>query len=162
MMAAQKADVTIYPVTFSPALTPYTAKAPHFCDPPAPEFKCKNCDRTCGLCAKQCYRDDGQRHEPPALGGGDLIAVLVEMKRLADTDLAAALAQSSGGMTTSFLRKEGLEKALEAIGADLREQYLVSFQPDANSTAGFHAIRVEVKGRPELVVRARAGYWKTE
>jgi hypothetical protein len=84
------------------------------------------------------------------------------MKRLADTDLAAALAQSSGGMTTSFLRKEGLEKALEAIGADLHEQYLVSFQPDANSTAGFHAIRVEVKGRPELVVRARAGYWKTE
>jgi hypothetical protein len=84
------------------------------------------------------------------------------MKRLADTDLAALFARSSGGMTTGFLRKEGLEKALQSIGTDLHAQYLLSFQPDANAVAEFHTIRVEVKGRPELVVRTRAGYWKTE
>ncbi len=162
--AAQKANVTIYPVTFSPSLTPYTAKALSYCDPPGPEKKCKNCDRTCGMCGRQCYRDDGKQHTPPPPMGeysGGLLAVLVEMKRLADTNLAAAFAQSSGGMALSFLRNEGLEKALESIGADLHGQYLVSFQPDANAAAGFHTIRVEVKDRPDLVVRTRAGYWKT-
>jgi VWFA-related protein len=163
--AAQKANVTIYPVTFSPSSQGYTTKALHFCDPPGPEKKCKNCDRTCGMCARQCFRDDGKQHDPPPPADQkdmNLLAIFVEMKRLADTDLAAAFARSSGGMTTTFLRKDGLEKALESIGADLHAQYLVSFQPDANAIAGFHAIRVEVKGRPELVVRTRPGYWKTE
>jgi hypothetical protein len=64
-------------------------------------------------------------------------------------------------MENGFLRKEGLEKALERIGNDLHTQYLLSFQPDVNAAPGFHKIRVEVKGRPDLVVRTRAGYWKT-
>jgi VWFA-related protein len=162
---SQKANVTIYPVTFSPSSQGYTTKALHFCDPPAPAFKCKNCDRTCGMCARQCFRDDGKQHAPPPPADQkdmNLLAAIIELKRLADTDLAGAFARSSGGMTTTFLRKDGLEKALESIGADLHAQYLVSFQPDANAAAGFHTIRVEVKDRPELVVRTRAGYWKTE
>jgi VWFA-related protein len=163
LAALQRANVTLYPVTFSPSLTPYSTKALSYCDPPGPEKKCKNCDRTCGMCARQCYRDDGKQHDPPPVpgeSGTNLLAALFELKRLADTDLAAAFARSSGGMSTGFLRKEGLEKALQSIGADLHAQYLVTFQPDAQSVAGFHTIRVEVKGRPELVVRTRSGYWK--
>ena len=169
--AAQKANVTIYPVTFSPSLTPYTTKAARYCDPPpAPRLdkvvrKCRDCARECGMCARQCYRDDDDPPElSPSVGQPDmnLLAIFVEMKRLAQTDLAEAFARSSGGMVTTFLRKEGLEKALENIGADLHDQYLLSFQPDANAAAGFHSIRVEVKGRPELVVRTRPGYWKAD
>jgi VWFA-related protein len=161
---AEKANVTIYPVTFSPSLTPYTTKALRECDPPGPEKKCKNCDRTCGMCARQCYRSDGKQHDPPTMPGDsgmNLLAALVELKRLADTDLAAAFARSTGGMPTGFLRKQGLEKALERIGSDLHTQYMLSFQPDAETPAGFHSIRVEVKGKPDLVVRARSGYWKS-
>ena len=166
---AQRANVTIYPVTFSPSLTPYTTRAPRFCDPPPSprldkdERKCKDCDRECGMCARQCFRTDDKQHElPPSMeqNGMNLLAVFVELKRLAQIDLAGLYAKSSGGMVTSFLRKEGLEKALENIGADLHSQYLLSFQPDANAAAGFHYIRVEVKDRPELVVRTRPGYWK--
>lgn len=161
--AASKANLTVYPVTFSPSLTPYTVKALHECDPPGPEKKCNNCDRTCGMCARQCYRDDGNQHEPPPMPGGsgmNLLAGIVELKRLADTDLAAALARSTGGMPAGFLKKQGLENALEEIGRDLHAQYLLSFQPAPDAPAGFHAIRVEVKGRPDLTIRARSGYWK--
>jgi hypothetical protein len=39
---------------------------------------------------------------------------------------------------------------------------MVSFQP-ARDTAGlYHALRAEVKGRPELQVRTRAGYWQIQ
>jgi VWFA-related protein len=167
--AAQKANITIYPVTFSPSFTPYTAKAPTYCNPPPqPRLdkdvrKCRDCSRECGMCARQCFRDEDDPPELPPAGPPDmnLLAVFVELKRLAQTNLASAFANSSGGVETGFLRKEGLEKALEKIGTDLHTQYLISFQPDANSIAGFHKIRVEVRGRPELVVRTRPGYWKT-
>jgi VWFA-related protein len=162
--AALKANVTIYAVSFSPMLTPFTTKAPHNCDP---EKKCRNCDRTCGMCARQCYRDDGKAHAPPPryeeMQVG-LLAVLVksvsEAVRLADTDLAAAFAQACGGTAAAFLTKDGLEKTLNRIGEDLHNQYMISFQPDANAPPGFHEIRVEVKDRPDLTVRTRAGYWK--
>jgi hypothetical protein len=38
----------------------------------------------------------------------------------------------------------------------------VSFQPPPATEAGFHTIRVVVKGRPELNVRTRAGYWSVQ
>ena len=166
--AAQRANVTVYPVTFSPSFTPYTAKAGRFCDPPPqPRLdkevrKCIDCSRQCGMCARQCFRDADKPPElVPDTPDMNLLAIFGAIKRLSQTNLAAAFATSSGGMETGFLRKEGLEKALEKIGDDLHTQYLLSFQPDANTAAGFHKIRVEVKGRPELVVRTRAGYWKT-
>ena len=118
------------------------------------------------MCARQCYRDDGKPHDPPpryeeaSTGGLDFIGIAMELARLAKTDLTEAFAKSSGGMSAGFLKKAGLEKALERIGADLHNQYLISFQPEEGAAPGFHTIRVEVKGRPELVVRARAGYWK--
>jgi hypothetical protein len=62
-------------------------------------------------------------------------------------------------MSAAFLTKDGLEKTMERIGEDLHNQYLVSFQPE-DGPVGFHGIRMEVKRRPDLVVRARAGYWK--
>lgn len=161
---ALKANVTIYAVSFSPMLTPFTTKAPHNCDP---EKKCRNCDRTCGMCARQCYRDDGKVHDPPPRyeeNQAGLLAVLVkavaEAVRLSDTDLAAAFAQACGGTSAAFLTKDGLEKTLNRIGEDLHTQYMISFQPDASAAPGFHEIRVEVKDRPELTVRTRAGYWK--
>lgn len=162
--AASKSNITVYPVTFSPSLSPYTTQALKECDPPGPEKKCKDCDRTCGMCARQCYRDDGKQHDPPPMpgeSGMNLLAAIVELKRLADTDLAAAFARSTGGMPAGFLKKQGLENALEDIGRDLHAQYLLSFQPEPEAQAGFHAIRVEVKGRPDLTIRARSGYWKS-
>jgi hypothetical protein len=36
--------------------------------------------------------------------------------------------------------------------------YVLSFRPTA-PTPGLHALHVEVKGRPDLVVRARTEYW---
>jgi hypothetical protein len=148
--------------------TPYSTKALKFCDPPAPTFKCRNCDRTCGMCAKQCYRNDGKHHDPPpgyeTAAQPNLLAILIkagmEAAKLAQTDLSEAFAKSSGGTSAAFITKDGLEKTLERIGEDLHNQYLISFQPDESAAPGFHAIRVAVKGRPELTVRTRAGYWK--
>jgi len=164
--AAQRSNVMIYAVSFSAMKTPFTTRAVSYCDPPNEEKKCSHCDRTCGMCARQCYRDDGKHHDPPpryeeaSTGGLGIFGIAVELARLAQTDLTEAFAKSSGGMSAGFLKKAGLEKALERIGADLHNQYLISFQPEEGAAPGFHTIRVEVKGRPELLVRARAGYWK--
>ena len=158
---ALKANVTIYAVSFSPAWSPFTTKAPHNCDP----YKnCRNCDRTCGMCARQCYRDDGKSHAPPPRYDqpetGGLLAGLIELARLSDIDLTAAFAQSCGGTSAAFLTKNGLEKTFARIGEDLHTQYMISFQPDASAAAGFHEIRVEVRDRKDVTVRTRAGYWK--
>jgi VWFA-related protein len=165
IIAAQRANITIYTVSFSPMFTPYTTKALSYCDP---DKKCRHCDRTCGMCARQCFKDDGKYHAPPPRyeeqANASLLAILVkagiEIARSAQTDLAETFAKLSGGTTAAVLTKDGLEKTLQRVGEDLHNQYLISFQPDEAAVAGFHTIRIEVRSRPELVVRARAGYWK--
>jgi len=45
------------------------------------------------------------------------------------------------------------------VGEEVHRQYILSFQPKNTEPGKYHAIRVAVKGRPELQVKSREGYW---
>jgi len=64
----------------------------------------------------------------------------------------------SGGKEYSFMTQKGLEQAVSKIGEDLHSQYLLTYVPDNQDEAGFHAIRVEVN-KPDLRIQTRDGYY---
>jgi VWFA-related protein len=93
---------------------------------------------------------------------GNLLNVFGEARQRAKADAASELTRVTGGRVVHYLTKHSLEDALQAIGAEIHRQYLVSFHPPGGSAGEYHAIRIEVKGRPELAVRSRAGYWSVQ
>ena len=74
--------------------------------------------------------------------------------------LAAELAVVSGGRSFLLRDARALDETFTAIARELRYQYLLGYTPlrPAGPGAEWRSIRVTVKGRPELRVRARDGY----
>jgi VWFA-related protein len=66
--------------------------------------------------------------------------------------------QFTDGREYAFITQADLEKALAAIGNEIRSQYLLSYTPNNKMEGGFHKIQVIVN-RPNLKVRTRPGYW---
>jgi VWFA-related protein len=64
----------------------------------------------------------------------------------------------TGGREYSFLNYRDLEKAVAGMGAEIHNQYLLSYSPSNLSEAGYHEIEVRVR-RGGLSIRARPGYW---
>lgn len=64
----------------------------------------------------------------------------------------------SGGSEYSFLNPKGFEAAMQRLGEELQSQYLLSYSPNNKIEGGWHRIQVEVR-RPNVEVKARAGYW---
>jgi len=89
----------------------------------------------------------------------NLAVLFSELKRVSNPHTAETLARYTGGEVASILRKQTLEGVLARVGEQLHMQYLLSFTPAVSTSPSFHRIHVEVKDRPELIVRTRAGYW---
>ncbi|OFW27141.1 MAG: hypothetical protein A3H27_10020 [Acidobacteria bacterium RIFCSPLOWO2_02_FULL_59_13] len=66
-------------------------------------------------------------------------------------------ATGTGGQDFSSGDQAALERALDRIGRELRNQYLLTYRPNNLDSPGFHPIRVTVS-RPNLTVRAKPGY----
>jgi VWFA-related protein len=64
----------------------------------------------------------------------------------------------TGGKEFSFVSQRALEDAVAAIGREIHNQYLISYNPNNKAEGGFHTIEVTVKRRG-LDVRTRPGYW---
>jgi Ca-activated chloride channel family protein len=76
--------------------------------------------------------------------------------------LAAELAVVSGGRSFLIRDARGLDDTFTSIARELRYQYLLGYTPMKPGHAGspeWRSIRVRVKGRSDLRVRARDGYW---
>lgn len=138
LQAAQRQNVLIYWLTYSPFLEPYTAK------PKATKSKDPS--------------KDG-RPLPPDMAPGSLITVFTEMNQADKPDNSALLTQTTGGRAINFLRKEALEEAIQAIGAEVHRQFILSFTPRTAKAGEFHNLRVAVHGRKDLIARTREGYW---
>jgi Ca-activated chloride channel homolog len=66
----------------------------------------------------------------------------------------------TGGRAFFPFKVEDLEQNFENIANELRHQYNISYRPDPLRTDGlFHPVDVRVKGRKELVVHVRKGYY---
>jgi Ca-activated chloride channel family protein len=75
--------------------------------------------------------------------------------------LAAELAVVSGGHSFLIRDAKGLDETLATIARELRYQYLLGYTPMKPGQSDAHqwrSIRVRVKGRTDLRVRARDGY----
>jgi VWFA-related protein len=99
---------------------------------------------------------------PPEMAPGSLITIFTELKQRAKIDAAELFSRTTGARTFRFLKRSGLEEAIQAMGEEVHRQYVISYQPAPDKAGIFHAMRMEVKGRPDLQVRTRAGYWSVE
>ncbi len=69
---------------------------------------------------------------------------------------AAELADYTGGAHLSFGTRREFDEAFKAMAGDMRDRYVLGFQPAAHSP-GLHELNIEV--REGLAVTGRGGYW---
>jgi VWFA-related protein len=89
----------------------------------------------------------------------DLVAGIKELARLPKPNIANLFTRTTGATTIVTFSKSQLEKAIHAIGDEVHRQYILSFPPPVSTPGLFHTIQVAVKGRPDLHVKTRQGYW---
>jgi Ca-activated chloride channel family protein len=70
------------------------------------------------------------------------------------------LTAQTGGQAFFPFKVEDLAQSFENIANELRHQYNIFYRPEPLLTDGlYHAVELKVKGRKDLVVRARKGYY---
>jgi Ca-activated chloride channel family protein len=69
-------------------------------------------------------------------------------------------AEQTGGQAFFPFKAQDLSQDFENIANELRHQYNVLYRPEPLKTDGlYHPVDVKVKGRKDLIVRARHGYY---
>ena len=113
---------------------------------------------------KQAFKDEPKLN-PPLLGIGqayfDLSAPLALAIGAMRKNLAAEVADLSGGEASSFGNRMELERDLNLLSNHIHNSYMLSFYPTA-PTPGLHSLKVRLAGHPELLVSARSNYWVDE
>jgi len=74
-----------------------------------------------------------------------------------DRPLELAAVATGGTFQPAFLDSK-IENAVDAIGAEINSQYILSYHPSGSDTPGYHTIKVTVD-RPGVKVRTRPGYY---
>ena len=71
------------------------------------------------------------------------------------------LTDESGGRTEIIRSARDLDPATMRVANELSQQYYIGYPASSERDGRWHTIRVEVRGRPTLSVRARRGYVAT-
>jgi VWFA-related protein len=91
-----------------------------------------------------------------------IYAISTNISRM-DTDgdkVLKYLTSETGGQAFFPFKVQDLAQSFENIANELRHQYNIFYRPEPLKTDGlFHAIDLKVKGRKDVVVRARKGYY---
>jgi VWFA-related protein len=149
-------NTTIYWLTYSTFLTPFTSKTKTKWDRMTDEQK------------HDPFRFQGDHPFPfpeeeiglpPDIAPGSLFDIFTKLAQQTRVDAASLLSRTTGGRTWGFLKQSGLEEAIHAVADEAHQQYIVAFTPKPDAPGVFHELRAEVKGRPELKARTRTGYW---
>ena len=70
------------------------------------------------------------------------------------------MSERTGGMTFFPFKASDLAQSFENIANELRSQYNILYRPEPIKTDGqWHPVQIRVKGRKDLVGRARPGYF---
>jgi len=152
---AQRINATVYWLTFSSFLEPFTLK------PKTKEDLKPEAERIRKTACTLCEQPD-ETPVPFQPGPGGPIYAIGELARLHQPDLPPIFTRATGGRALGFVRKSALENVIQTIADEVHRQYMISFEPKSADDAqpgAFHSIRVAVKGRPDLKVTTRAGYW---
>jgi hypothetical protein len=152
MERVQRLNATVYWLTYSPFLEPFTVrpKTAEELKPEAERIKIRKCD--------MCPAPD-DTGVPADLGPGGTIYALGELIRLHQPDLSSLFTKTTGGRALSFLKKNALEQAIQRVGEEAHRQYILSFEPRGGEPGEFHAVRVTARNRPEFQAKTREGYW---
>jgi len=92
---------------------------------------------------------------PPSI---NFMAIFSELARLGKTNSIQALTQATGGADYPFLKESGIQSAIEKLGVEVHNQYILSF-PQRDGAPGMHAIGVSVPARADVRIRSRRAYW---
>jgi Ca-activated chloride channel family protein len=69
-------------------------------------------------------------------------------------------AEETGGLAFFPFKSQDLAQSFENIANELRHQYIVLYRPEPLKADGlYHPVEIKVKGRKDLIVRARHGYY---
>ncbi len=69
-------------------------------------------------------------------------------------------AEETGGLAFFPFKSQDLAQSFENIANELRHQYNLYYRPEPLKADGlYHPVEIKVKGRKDLVVRARRGYY---
>ncbi len=135
-LKAQQDQVAVYTLSYSAFTTAFTQKA-----------------------SERQPSDQPGSYDPNGQGGINLLAIGMELARLAKVNVAEALAQATGGGHDKFTTLHGLETQLSAIGTEIHNRYTLTFVPPEPQPAGYHRLSVSLRKSGDLHVHARAGYW---
>jgi len=70
------------------------------------------------------------------------------------------LAEQTGGVAFFPFEAKDLNQSFENIANELRHQYNLFYRPEPLKNDGlYHDVQIKIKGRKDLVVRARKGYY---
>jgi hypothetical protein len=103
----------------------------------------------------QTYGTEGGRAEFIPM----MIEVFRDVKAIFKDNPCEVYTKGTGGREFDFYRRNGLEEAVQQLGAELHSQYIVSYNPNNKNEGGFHKIQVQIAGNPEWHARTRPGYW---
>jgi Ca-activated chloride channel homolog len=68
--------------------------------------------------------------------------------------------EQTGGLAFFPFKAQDLAQSFENIANELRHQYNLLFRPEPLKTDGlYHPVEVKVRGRKDLIVRVRHGYY---
>jgi VWFA-related protein len=152
MEQVERLNASVYWLTFSPFLEPFTVR-PKTAEDLKPEDERTKVQK-CALCPAP---DDTA--VPPDLGPGGTLYGIGELIRLRKPDLSSLFTGITAGRSLNFLKKSALEHAIQLVSEEVHRQYILSFEPKDGESGTFHTIRVAVRNRPELRAKTRDGYW---
>lgn len=70
------------------------------------------------------------------------------------------LAEETGGLAFFPFKSQDLTQSFENIATELRHQYNLYYRPEPLKADGlYHPVEIKTKGRKDLIVRARRGYY---
>jgi VWFA-related protein len=84
-----------------------------------------------------------------------VLMVINAMKENASSELATL----SGGEYLNFTTRKGFDQALGHLANQVHNFYLLSFQPQATVSPGYHSLHVFIPDDPGALVRSRTTYW---
>jgi VWFA-related protein len=88
------------------------------------------------------------------------ISTNISGQELAGDKVLKYFAQETGGQVFFPFKAADLAQSFENIANELRHQYIVVYRPEPLKADGlYHTLDIKVKGRKDLVVRARHGYY---
>lgn len=146
---AQVENVTIYSVGLSTTAAMWRAKPPDSGGAQLPPLPTGD------------QRQDQMNREMQNGGGNlmDLAVWLLETgKNAVGPNALAVASKSTGGLHVNTLKDRTIEKAMDAIGAELHAEYTIAYQPPDDKPSGYHEIRVTVD-RAGVNLRTRPGYF---